>query len=212
VCAAPLSLYVVMFSYTSDRLFEFPHFGPQPNPTGLGFADASLAAMQWWMLSSFLAFLLALPVGLFRAAVRMAVRMSLKRRSRRGGRASGGRLTAPRLPPVAVAGGRPNQAPSNDRPISPQRRHFLEHAAGATLAFPFVAGAYALLYGRLNLEITRKQIPLARLPKEFTGFRIVQLSDVHISAFMSEEQIRKYAVIANSLRADLIALTGDFVT
>jgi predicted MPP superfamily phosphohydrolase len=75
-----------------------------------------------------------------------------------------------------------------------------------------VAGAYGLLYGRLNLEITHQRIRLARLPKAFEGFRIVQLSDFHISAFMSAEEIRSYAAIANRLRPDLVALTGDFIT
>jgi predicted MPP superfamily phosphohydrolase len=50
------------------------------------------------------------------------------------------------------------------------------------------------------------------LPKAFDGFRILQLSDIHISAFMSAEEIRKYVAIANQLKADLVVLTGDFVT
>jgi uncharacterized protein len=192
---ALVALYCAALGYNGDRLFEFPRFGPQPNPVRMGLADASLGAMQWWMLSSLAAFLIAIPVEIFRVAVRTVVRRNRKRRK------------PPAPPPVLVPG-----TPSNDRPISPDRRHFLERAAGTVLAFPFLGGAYALLYERLNLEITRKQIRLPNLPKEFHGFRIAQLSDFHISAFMSEEQIRKYAAIANSLRADLIVLTGDFVT
>ena len=95
---------------------------------------------------------------------------------------------------------------------SPGRRQFLERTASAVVAAPFVAGAYGLLYGRLNLEITRQRIRLARLPKAFAGFRIAQLSDIHIGPFMTEDQIRKYVRIANDLKPDLIALTGDFVT
>ena len=64
-------------------------------------------------------------------------------------------------------------------------------------AAPFVAGTYGLLYGRLNLETTYQRIRLQRLPKAFEGFRIVQLSDFHISPFMSAEEIRKYVAIAN---------------
>ncbi len=95
------------------------------------------------------------------------------------------------------------------RPESPSRRHFLEQAATAA---PFVAGAYGLLYGRLNLETTAQPIRLPRLPAAFEGFRICQLSDIHIGPFMPAEEIRKYVAIANSLKADLIVLTGDFVT
>jgi len=95
---------------------------------------------------------------------------------------------------------------------SPGRRRFLEAGANAVVAAPFVAGAYGLLYGRLNLQITRKPVRLARLPKAFAGFRIVQLSDIHIGPFMPEDEIRKYVGIANELKPDLFALTGDFVT
>jgi hypothetical protein len=95
---------------------------------------------------------------------------------------------------------------------SPARRQFLERSASVVVAAPFVAGAYGLFYGRLNLEITQRRIRLPRLPKAFTGFRIAQLSDFHIGPFMPEDQIRKYVRIANDLKPDLIAVTGDFVT
>jgi predicted MPP superfamily phosphohydrolase len=95
---------------------------------------------------------------------------------------------------------------------SPGRRLFLERSASAVVAAPFVAGAYGLFYGRLNLETTTQRIRLARLPKAFAGFRIAQLSDIHIGPFMPEDEIRKYVRITNDLKPDLIALTGDFVT
>ena len=79
-------------------------------------------------------------------------------------------------------------------------------------AAPFVAGAYGLFYGRLNLETPTQPIHLDRLPAAFDGFRIAQLSDIHIGPFMTEEQIRKYVAIANAMKPDLVALTGDFVT
>lgn len=95
---------------------------------------------------------------------------------------------------------------------SPGRRQFLERSANVVVAAPFVAGAYGLFYGRLNLETTRQRIHLARLPKAFAGFRIAQLSDIHIGPFMTDSEVRKYVRITNELKPDLIALTGDFVT
>ena len=96
--------------------------------------------------------------------------------------------------------------------VSPGRRQFLEHTANAAAAAPFVAGAYGLFYGRLNLEVTHPRIRLERLPRAFEGFRIAQLSDIHIGPFMPETEIRNYVRIANSLKPDLIVLTGDFIT
>jgi predicted MPP superfamily phosphohydrolase len=96
-------------------------------------------------------------------------------------------------------------------PPSPARRRLLEQTAVVVSAVPFVAAAYGLLHGRLDVEVTRPRIALARLPKAFEGFRIAQLSDFHISPFMPADEIRRCVTIANELKADLVALTGDYV-
>jgi predicted MPP superfamily phosphohydrolase len=93
----------------------------------------------------------------------------------------------------------------------PGRRHFLEHCATGIVAAPFAATAYAILRGRVDLEVVRTHAPIARLPAQFSGFRIVQLSDIHISPFMEAWQIREFAEVTNSLRPNMIVLTGDFV-
>jgi uncharacterized protein len=95
---------------------------------------------------------------------------------------------------------------------SPARRDLLVTAANVCAAAPFVAGSYGLLYGRLNLETVQQPIHLPRLPRAFDGFRICQLSDIHIGPFMPAEEIRKYVAIANAQKPDLIVLTGDYVT
>jgi hypothetical protein len=96
-------------------------------------------------------------------------------------------------------------------PPSPARRRFLEQAVVAVSTAPFVASAYGLLYGRLDVEVTHRRIRLARLPKTFEGFRIAQLSDVHISPLMPADEIRRCVTIANRLKADLVVLTGDYL-
>jgi predicted MPP superfamily phosphohydrolase len=96
-------------------------------------------------------------------------------------------------------------------PRSPARRQFLRQVAVAVSATPFVAGAYGLLRGRLDLRVTSQRIGLARLPKAFEGFRIAQLSDFHISPFLTPNEIRRCVTITNELKPDLIVMTGDFV-
>ncbi len=82
----------------------------------------------------------------------------------------------------------------------------------AVSATPFVAAAYGLLYERLDVEVTRRRIALARLPRVFEGFRIAQLSDFHISTFMPAHEIRRYVTMTNELKTDLIVLTGDYLS
>jgi predicted MPP superfamily phosphohydrolase len=61
-------------------------------------------------------------------------------------------------------------------------------------------------------QVTRLEIPLARLPQAFDGVTIAQLSDFHYEGHFSEVPIRKAVETVNGLHPDLIVLTGDFVT
>jgi predicted MPP superfamily phosphohydrolase len=177
-----LGTYGVLFAYNLNWL------GRTVTPTRLTVAEALLGApFQWWVASSMVAFLVALLVWLIRRLADLMI-WSYRR--------------------VSLRFAKPPAAPARD---SATRRVFLERAAAAAVAAPFVAGAYGLLYGRLNLETVHRRIRLPRLPEAFEGFRIAQLSDIHIGPFMSEDEIGRYVRIANALRPDLTVLTGDFV-
>jgi hypothetical protein len=54
-------------------------------------------------------------------------------------------------------------------------------------------------------------VRLARLPKALDGFRIVQLSDVHIGPLLGTRFLRAVVEQTNRLRPDLIVITGDLV-
>jgi predicted MPP superfamily phosphohydrolase len=60
--------------------------------------------------------------------------------------------------------------------------------------------------------ITHRSVALARLPKVINLFRIAQLSDIHISHFMTTNEIRRCVTMTNRLKPDLVLLTGDFVS
>jgi predicted MPP superfamily phosphohydrolase len=63
-----------------------------------------------------------------------------------------------------------------------------------------------------TLEVTHLRLSLPKLPAEFHGFRLIQLSDIHHSPFLSEQEIAAAADHANTLDPDLIVLTGDYVS
>jgi len=62
------------------------------------------------------------------------------------------------------------------------------------------------------LTVEHRPIYLKRLPEAFQSFRVVQLSDVHHSAFTSRDQIARAVETANRLRPDIVALTGDYIS
>ncbi len=61
-------------------------------------------------------------------------------------------------------------------------------------------------------EITVTDIWLKRLAPLHDGLRIVHLTDIHHSLFTPLERVERAVQLANRLHADLVALTGDYVT
>lgn len=66
-----------------------------------------------------------------------------------------------------------------------------------------------LLDSNLRLTVTEYDISSQRLPSEFEGYKIVQLSDLHTMEFGTDNHrlVKKVA----ALEPDLIALTGDYI-
>ena len=111
--------------------------------------------------------------------------------------------------------GRPVAAPDtnvpkpSDRRLS--RRRVLLGTKRAVFAGAAVAGAYPLLGEPHRLVVTRRTFPLRSLPGELDGLRILQLTDIHHGPWTTLGRVRRIVELANSLDADLIALTGDYI-
>lgn len=80
------------------------------------------------------------------------------------------------------------------------------------LAQEFSSVARSAIAETNSIIVENVTITLDRLPREFDGFRIVQLSDIHHSPFTGLKHINHAIDIANELQPDLIALTGDYVS
>jgi predicted MPP superfamily phosphohydrolase len=103
--------------------------------------------------------------------------------------------------------------PSPTEPASRfNRRKFLRRlvAGGAAGA----AGAFLYTW-RIEphwVEIVRRDLPIARLPSDLIGARLVQLSDLHAGPFVDQSFLLNAAEGAARLQPDLIVLTGDFMS
>jgi predicted MPP superfamily phosphohydrolase len=60
--------------------------------------------------------------------------------------------------------------------------------------------------------VRRIEIPIHSLPPALDGMQIVQISDIHLSGYMSRSQVRRAVDMANDLCADLAVVTGDLIT
>lgn len=101
---------------------------------------------------------------------------------------------------------------ANRLAADPERRLFLQRLfAGAAALMTGTATAVAVYEGVARLRIHDVKVPLARLPAAMNGFRIVQLSDVHLGPTLRHEFAQELVARVNALDADLIAITGDLV-
>lgn len=70
----------------------------------------------------------------------------------------------------------------------------------------------AVASDRKKLKIERVEIPVPGLPPALDGFRIGQISDLHLEPFTTQKDIFEAVQTLNSLKTDLVTVTGDFVT
>ena len=73
----------------------------------------------------------------------------------------------------------------------------------------------AFLLGSLNalfhLSVKKTEIPIEGLPEKLDGFKIVQLSDVHVGPTIRARAVERMAKLAREADPDLLVFTGDAV-
>lgn len=73
--------------------------------------------------------------------------------------------------------------------------------------------SYGYFIGRTDWEIKQIDFSYPTVPEKFEGYRIMQLSDIHIPCWSGEPQIvHEFVELVNAQQPDLIVFTGDLVT
>ena len=83
--------------------------------------------------------------------------------------------------------------------------------AAAVAGAALVAGAFAVRQALRPPEVRRVEIALERWPRALDGFRIAQISDLHIGPILGREFAAGVTARVNALAPDLVAVTGDLV-
>ena len=81
-----------------------------------------------------------------------------------------------------------------------------------TLAAGLAQVARAAFEEPYKLAVEHHVIRLRRLPAALDGLRVVHLSDLHHSPLTGREQVERAVEVANGLKPDVVALTGDYVS
>ena len=106
----------------------------------------------------------------------------------------------------------PHGKPDPAIPENPSRRGFLVNSMNyGIMATASLTTGYGVIEAKQVPEVKEVQIAIPALPEEFDGFRIVQVTDLHVSPTIRRPYVEKVVEIVNSLNADIFALTGDLV-
>lgn len=96
-------------------------------------------------------------------------------------------------------------------PFREERRQAFRAAGALMLASPAVVAAVGIL-DRTNFRLSEVRLVVPGLPRDLDGLRIVQVTDMHLSPFLSEAQLARAIDMANETRAHVALMTGDLIT
>lgn len=93
------------------------------------------------------------------------------------------------------------------------KHHFYESwLAGGIALYTFGYLLFGGIMGKEYFQVNKVTIQSESIPKGFDGYRIIQLSDIHIGSWAGNSKaIQKAVDLINEQEADLIVFTGDLV-
>lgn len=92
-----------------------------------------------------------------------------------------------------------------------ERRTYVKLIGLIIALFPFLSFLYGITKGKYNYKVINVPLYFSDLPKEFDGYKVVQISDIHSGSFDSKKQVKKGIDLINKQHADIVLFTGDLV-
>jgi predicted MPP superfamily phosphohydrolase len=86
-----------------------------------------------------------------------------------------------------------------------------EASAWAVVAAAVLMTLAGFVVARWAPAVVEVPIPVAGLPAALHGFRIVQITDIHVGPTVRRGALERIVDRVNALEADLVAITGDVV-
>jgi predicted MPP superfamily phosphohydrolase len=93
----------------------------------------------------------------------------------------------------------------------PSRRVFVSKLALGIAVIPFASFLYGMYKGRYNFKVLKYTLHFEDLPEAFDGYRITQISDLHVGSFDNKEKVEYAIDLINQQESDTILFTGDMV-
>ncbi len=96
--------------------------------------------------------------------------------------------------------------------FQPERRRLLVTTRAALFAAPVAVAGFGIFVERNHFHLREVDLPIRGLPRDLSGLRLVQISDIHLSPFLSERDLAYVVEMANETNADVALVTGDLIS
>jgi len=95
---------------------------------------------------------------------------------------------------------------------SPERRRLIQAAGTVAVAAPFAVAAFGAIVERTAFHVKEIDLPIPNLHPDLVGLRIGQLSDLHVSPWLSVREAGRAVDMLNEMKPHLTVVTGDVIT
>lgn len=97
--------------------------------------------------------------------------------------------------------------------VAPERRDFLKKVLGTGALVAGVSMSASALWnsGLRRVAVKPVEVTLKKWPKSLDGFRIAQITDLHVGPIINGEWLNRIVDQVNALKADMIVITGDLI-
>ncbi|ATB50455.1 metallophosphoesterase [Corallococcus macrosporus] len=101
--------------------------------------------------------------------------------------------------------------PTQSAPVNLARRNLLTNAGRAVPLLAAGTSSVGLANGYSQFSVREVEIRLPRLPPALDGFRIGQITDVHVGTFIDTQYLQAAVRAMNDAKVDLQVMTGDLI-
>lgn len=103
--------------------------------------------------------------------------------------------------------------PSANDAYLPERRKAISAIGLGLASIPFLSIIEGIVWGKFDFRVRKVTIKFPDLPENFDGYRIAQLSDIHLGSFNIKDfdKVARGIKLLNDQNADLFVFTGDSV-
>jgi len=90
----------------------------------------------------------------------------------------------------------------------PMRRKLLQ----AAVAAPMVTMGFGLIAARFRPLVIERELRIPGLPADLQGVKLAQISDIHLSPFLSRQDLARAVDLVNETKPHMTFVTGDLIT